>query len=179
MAVVQNFQLVERAYMLRYETLFITVPEITSSEASDLEKHFEKAVTNEKGAVISLEKWGKYHLAYPVKNRDYGVYYLMRFEVSEDRKEKVLQDLKNLFSVKLVDLIMRNIVVRLHPEASLEYTRPESLEEAPTNKDIDVIMKESKGYLGSKDKPRDASSHDRAKDPLDGDEEFLDTEGDE
>lgn len=159
--------------MLRYETLFITVPEITSNEASDLEKHFEKAVTNEKGSVISLEKWGKYHLAYPVKNRDYGVYYLMRFEVDDERKEKVIQELKNLFSVKLVDLIMRNIIVRLHPEASLEYTRPESLEEAPS-KDIDVIMKESKGYLGSKEKaPRDT------KESLVDEEEFLETESDE
>jgi small subunit ribosomal protein S6 len=174
----QNFQLVERAYMIRYETLFITLPEITSSEGSELEKHFEKAVTNEKGTVISLEKWGKYHLAYPIENRDYGVYYLMRFEVAEDRKEKVLNDLKNLFRVKLVDLIMRDITVRLHPKASLEYTRPESLEEAPNTKDIDVIMKESKGYIGSKEKPRGASDE-KQKESFELEEEFLESESDE
>jgi ribosomal protein S6 len=133
--------------MLRYETLFITVPEITSDEAGKLEKTLEKSVSQEKGSVISFERWGKYHLAYPIRTYDYGVYYLMRFEVADERKTALLEDLKTLFSVKFGDLIMRNILVRLDPRESLEYKRPESLEEAPS-KDIDVIMKESKSILG-------------------------------
>ncbi len=43
---------------------------------------------------------------------------------------------------------MRNIIVRLDPLASLEYKRPESLEETPT-KDIDTFLKESKSLLGT------------------------------
>ncbi len=138
--------------MLRYETLFVTVPEITSREAENLEKQLEKAVNKDKGAVISFERWGKYHLAYPIRNYDYGVYYLMRFEVDDVQKQSILETLKTLFGVKLADLIMRNIIIRLHPEASLEYTHPESLEEVPS-KDIDVILKESKSILTPQDRP--------------------------
>jgi small subunit ribosomal protein S6 len=134
--------------MLRYETLFLTVPEITSDEAQNLEKVLDKAVGDAKGSVVSFERWGKYLLAYPIRKYDYGVYYLMRFEIAEDSKDALLSALKTLFSVKYVDLIMRNTVVKLNPQGSLEYKRPESLEETPS-KDIDTIMKESKSILGS------------------------------
>lgn len=132
--------------MNRYETLILAVPEITSDEATAFEKQLDKTVSDAKGSVISYERWGKYRLAYPVQGNDYGVYYLMRFEVEDPNKETLLEALKTLFSVKYVELIMRNMVVRLDPHASLDYKRPESLEEVPT-KDIDTFLKESKGLL--------------------------------
>ncbi len=134
--------------MLRYETLLLAVPEITSDEASSLEKQLDKAVTDAKGSVISYERWGKYRLAYPVRGYDYGIYYLMRFEVDEAHKEGLLKALKTLFSVRYVDLVMRNLTSRLDAHASLEYKRPESLEETPT-KDIDAFLKESKNLLSA------------------------------
>jgi len=132
--------------MLRYESLFVTVPEITSDESGNLEKALSKAITDSKGSVISFERWGKYSLAYPIRRNDYGVYYLMRFEVADERKHAVLEELKKLYSVRFGELIMRNVVVNLPSKRSLEYKRPESLEEVPS-KDIDMIMKESKNIL--------------------------------
>lgn len=132
--------------MVRYETLFLTVPEITTDEANMLEKQFDKAVSDVKGSVISYERWGKYRLAYPVRKNDYGVYYLMRFEVSDEHKQPLLDALKNLFQVKYGELIMRSTIVRLPATGSLAYKRPDSLEEAPS-KDIDTLVRESKGLL--------------------------------
>jgi small subunit ribosomal protein S6 len=134
--------------MRRYEVLFLTVPEITSDESSMLEKQFDKAVSDAKGTVLSYERWGKYRLAYPVRRYDYGIYYLMRFDVDDAGKAAVLEAIKTLFSVKYVDLIMRNMIAKLDPEGSLEYKRPESLEEAPS-KEIDTFLKESKSLLGT------------------------------
>jgi ribosomal protein S6 len=143
--------------MLRYETLFLTVPEITSDESTTLEKYFDKTISESKGSTISYEKWGKFALAYPVRRYEYGVYYLIRFEVPEDRKDELLAALRTIFSVKYVDLIMRNVVRRLSSQGSLEYKRPESLEETPS-KDIDTIMKESKSILGtSSNAPQEGS----------------------
>ena len=132
----------------RYESLYIAVPEITQDEASKVESHLTKAVKDAKGALISFERWGKYHLTYPIRKNEYGVYYLIRFEVEDETKDELLKSIKALFKVKLHDLVMRNVVLRLHPEGSLEYKRPESLEEAP--KEIDTIMKESKHLLRAK-----------------------------
>ncbi len=132
--------------MARYETLFLTVPEITSDESSMLEKQFDRVVSDAKGSVISYERWGKFRLAYPVRRNDYGVYYLMRFEVGDTQKKALMDALKNLYQVKYVELIMRNTIVRLPATGSLEYKRPDSLEEAPS-KDIDTLVRESKGLL--------------------------------
>ncbi len=132
--------------MVRYETLLLTTPEITNDEAKKLEKDFDKLVRDQKGSIISFERWGKFNLAYPVRRADYGVYYLVRFEVADEKKQALLDALRTLFTVKLVDLVMRNVIVRLDKDAPLEYNRPESLEETPS-KDIDLLVKESKELL--------------------------------
>ena len=49
---------------------------------------------------------------------------------------------------------MRNTIVRLDPLGSLDYKRPDSLEEIPT-KDIDAFVKESKSLLGGTSAPHE------------------------
>ena len=134
--------------MARYEILILTVPEITADEAAAVEKQVDKVITDSQGKVLSYERWGKYRLAYPVRNYDYGIYYLVRFDVDDAHKDALLRELKTLSQVKFVDLIMRHIIVALDPNASLEYKRSESLEETPT-KEMDSFLKESKNILGS------------------------------
>ncbi len=67
--------------MLRYEALMLVIPEITHDEAKALESQVESVVKNGGGATLSFERWGKYRLAYPVKRNEYGIYFLVRFEV--------------------------------------------------------------------------------------------------
>lgn len=129
--------------MQKYEILFLTVPEITQDESETIEKKFDGLVSEEKGSVISYERWGKFELAYPVRKYDYGIYFLTRFEVSDDLKEKLIKKLHDFFQVKQGDLVMRYIIVHLDPNKSLEYKRPESLEEGPA-RDVDEFLKENK-----------------------------------
>lgn len=135
--------------MKRYETLFLAGPEITADEANTIESQLDEIVTNAKGKVISYERWGKYFLAYPIKKYEYGVYFLMRFEVSDENKSELLTTIRNLFVVKYSDLILRNTIVYIPEHKTLEYNRPESLEEIPT-RDVDTFLKENKmtGLLG-------------------------------
>lgn len=129
--------------MLRYETLFLTIPEITADEISVIEKQLEKLAQDAKATILSFEKWGKYKLAYPVRKYDYGVYFLVRFEIDNDHKNILLENIKTLFSVKQFDLVMRFTTQKLDPKGTLEYKRPESLEEVPT-RDVDTFLKENK-----------------------------------
>lgn len=117
--------------MFRYETCFLTVPEITTDESKNLESQLDHIVNELKGKVLSYERWGKYQLAYPVLKNNYGVRFLVRFEVDKDNKNKILEQLKNLLSVRQAELVMRYTIVRLDPNQSLEYLRPESLDEIP------------------------------------------------
>jgi small subunit ribosomal protein S6 len=117
--------------MLRYEMLFLTVPEITVDEASAIESQLEKAIAQVEGTILSYERWGKYNLAFPVRKYDYGVYFLIRFEVNDEQKTSLLASIRTLFDIKYIDLVMRYKIMRLDPHASLEYNRPPSLEDTP------------------------------------------------
>lgn len=129
--------------MNRYESLILLVPEITSDEAKNIEKQLEKLITDGKGSVVAYDRWGKYLLSYPIRNFDYGVYYLVRYEVENDNAFKLLADLNTFFAVKHNELVMRHNIIKLDSNASLEYKRPESLEEAPA-RDVDTFLKENK-----------------------------------
>jgi small subunit ribosomal protein S6 len=128
-------------YMSRYEALMLTVPEITADEAKTVEQQFNRVVADNKGSMISFERWGKYRLAYPVKKNEYGVYFLARFEVTES--EPLIGEIKELLMVKLHEIIMRSMVSVLGKEQSLAYQRPQSLEEAPA-REVGSFMRENR-----------------------------------
>jgi small subunit ribosomal protein S6 len=136
--------------MLRYEMLFLTVPEITGDEIDSIKSYFQKAVRAAQGDMISFERWGKYRLAYPVNKNDYGVYFLTRFEVALETRDALLKDIRGSYIFKFNHLIMKNMICRLDETASLEYKRPESLEDTPH--DIDSFLKKNdmEGLLKTK-----------------------------
>ena len=127
--------------MLRYEMLFLTVPEITGDEIDSIKSYFQKSVRSAQGDMLSFERWGKYRLAYPVNKNDYGVYFLTRFEVAQENRDALLKDIRGSYIFKFNTLIMKNMICRLDEKASLEYKRPESLEDTPH--DIDSFLKKN------------------------------------
>lgn len=127
--------------MVRYETLLLTVPEITADEAKSIETQLDKTVSGKKGTMISFDRWGKYRLAFPVNKNEYGVYFLARFEGSDITE--LIEEVKTLLAVKLHDVVMRHMLTKLEEHKSLEYQRPQSLEEAPS-KDVDSLFRDTK-----------------------------------
>lgn len=130
--------------MNRYEALMLTVPEITADEAKSIEQQFDRLIADKKGSILSFEKWGKYRLAYPVKNNEYGIYFLARFEAQPE----VVEEVKTLLDVKLHEVIMRSIMTKLDAKASLVYQRPQSLEEAPA-REVGSFLKDNRMDLSS------------------------------
>jgi len=126
--------------MLRYEMLFLTIPEITGDESDSIKSYFLKAVRSAQGEMLSFERWGKYRLAYPVNKNDYGVYFLARFEVALENRDALLKDIRASYIFKFNNLIVKNMINRLQG-TSLEYKRPESLEDTPT--DVDSFLKKN------------------------------------
>lgn len=148
-------------FMMRYELLMLSVPEITLDEAKTLEAQIERTIREAKGVILSFDRWGKYRLAYPVKKNDYGVYFLVRFEI-EDANE-LLQEFKSVFTVKLNDMIMRNMITKLDPKESLEYQKPQSLEEAPA-RDVNSFIRENNLSSGRNPLDSNVLSHDNEDD---------------
>lgn len=133
----------------RYEALLLTVPEITADEIKSIEQQFSKAVADKKGSIVSFERWGKYRLSFPVNKNEYGVYFLTRFE-GEDL-EPAVTDIKTLLDVKLHELVMRSMISRLDDTGSLEYQRPQSLEEAPAREVGSFMKDKSDGAMNDSD----------------------------
>lgn len=133
--------------MFRYEILFLAAPEITKDESEGIKGHFSKTIRAHKGDMISFERWGKYRLAYPVNKNEYGVYFLTRFEIDGENKNKLLDALKEAFVFKFNNVVMKSHFERLDSTGSLEYRRPESLEDNP--QDVDTFLKrnEMEGLL--------------------------------
>lgn len=127
--------------MLRYELLMLAIPEITQDETKGLESRVEKTIKTAQGSILSFDRWGKYRLAFPVKKHDYGIYFLVRFEM--ENTEPLLADIKSLFAIGLNDLVMRYLVTRLDTSKSLAYDRPTSVEDAPSE-DIDTFLRKNK-----------------------------------
>ena len=148
--------------MFRYETLFLTVPEITKDEAVMIEKQFDELVNLAQGKILSFERWGKYRLAYPVANNDYGVYFLARFEINSDQANKFLNDLRLFLSIKHGNLAKRNMTSVLPLSKPLTYQRPESLEETPQDVD-DFLRKNKMGGLIHKGSRREKSQEETGK----------------
>lgn len=140
--------------MVRYEVLILAIPEITQDEGKKLETLLDQVIRDGKGSVISFERWGKYHLAYPVRKNEYGVYYLVRFET--ESIGNLLDDIKALCALKLYDVVMRFIITRLEGN-SLSYQRPPSLEET-TSRDVGSFLTEGLSSGGRRRSRRDEDS---------------------
>lgn len=139
--------------MLRqYEALLLTVPEITGDEVKHLETTLDKTIKTGTGSTISFERWGKYKLAYDINKNEYGIFFLMRFEVPQG--STLVEDMKTLLKVKLNNVVMRDMISVLNPKHPLTYQRPRSLEEAPA-READGFSKDKMSNFFSSNDDRD------------------------
>jgi small subunit ribosomal protein S6 len=125
----------------RYELMILATPEITKEESAEIEKQVSEIVKKRQGSMTTFDRWGKYRLAYPVARNDYGVYFLARFDIVGD--EKLNNDFRSMFKIKFDQIVMRNMLTVLAPDASVEYKRPRSLEETP-EKESESLLKGKK-----------------------------------
>jgi len=139
--------------MLRYESLILAHPNITSDDELKLQEYFKQLATNAKGEFISFDKWGKYTLAFPVNKQDYGVYFLIRYEIPSSVVVSTLKDLDLFFKIKFNEVVMRYVNRRLDANVSLEYQKPEPLGSMTRN----VVYDENKEDMAddSDDNERD------------------------
>ena len=114
--------------MVRYETLLLVRPDMTGDELVDLESRIEKLIVGAQGALKAFDKWGKYHLAYPVRKNEYGVYLLIRFTIEPKQAPTLLGEMNTTFKIKYNDLVMRFVTKKLASNAPEEYAKPDPVD---------------------------------------------------
>jgi small subunit ribosomal protein S6 len=64
-----------------YEMVVILDPELSAAEQEKLLEKIEKQITDSEGKASQAKELGKKQLAYPIKKRSEGVFYLVEFSV--------------------------------------------------------------------------------------------------
>ncbi len=100
--------------MRTYEALYVIRPDKTDDEAQTIAKGVETLITDNGGAIVRSEIWGKRRLAYVVNKFNDGNYVLVRFQLSAANIEKlgtlfrlsedIIRSLIKLFDAKTLRL---------------------------------------------------------------------------
>jgi len=72
-----------------YETVFIAPPVLSENQMKEAVQKFKKIITENSGEIIHEENWGLKKLAYPIKKKSTGFYYLIEFKGPGDIVEKL------------------------------------------------------------------------------------------
>ncbi len=91
--------------MRTYEALYIVRPDLADDEVQTVAKEVETLITDNGGAIVRSEIWGKRRLAYEVQKFSEGCYALVRYTAVPT----FVARLENHF--RLTDAIIRYLVV--------------------------------------------------------------------
>jgi small subunit ribosomal protein S6 len=65
--------------MQRYEVVAIVLADLNEDEITALIERIQTIITDRKGVIAKVDKWGKRHLAYEIKKQKDGYYFLIDF----------------------------------------------------------------------------------------------------
>lgn len=72
-----------------YETVFIATPVLSENQMKEAVQKFKKIITENSGEIVHEENWGLKKLAYPIRKKSTGFYYLIEFKAPGDIVEKL------------------------------------------------------------------------------------------
>jgi len=107
--------------MRKYETIFILDPDLEEEQAQSAVEKVKGIITQNNGEILKVDDWGKRKLAYDVKKKSKGHYFLLHFSGSP----ALLSELERNFRV--MDPVIKFQSVRLDERkaAAAETTVPE------------------------------------------------------
>jgi small subunit ribosomal protein S6 len=67
-----------------YETVFIVTPVLSEAQMKEAVDKFRKVIVDRDGEIVHEENWGLRKLAYPIRKKSTGFYYLIDFKAKGD-----------------------------------------------------------------------------------------------
>ena len=113
--------------MKRYETIFITHPELSEEDHAELEKKLRSTVATWKGDFIKLEDWGTKKLGYEIHKNSRGRYFLLDYLAAADLVRELERNLR------LNDRVLKFQTVKIDERTSSDAAK-KSKEAAPAEK---------------------------------------------
>ena len=91
----------------QYETTLIVTPVLTDTELKELTSGYVKFLKSKGAEIIHEDHWGLKQLAYPIKNKTTGFYFLVEFKVDT----QVINEFE--VNLKRDESVMRFLTVKL------------------------------------------------------------------
>lgn len=92
--------------MQAYETIFIASVELPTQRLEDLIEKVKTIITKAEGEIVTLEKWGRRRLAYPIRRHREGFYVYIKFKAPG----AILAELSRFFLVS--DEVIRQLTCK-------------------------------------------------------------------
>ena len=89
--------------MREYETVFILHPKVDDAGIDREIESLKKTISDGKGELVGVHKWGRRKLAYPIQRAHEGFYVIARFQSDA----AVLTELERRF--RLNESVLRNL----------------------------------------------------------------------
>ena len=104
--------------MRKYETIFILDPDLEEEQTQSTIEKVKGIITQTNGEILKVEDWGKRKLAYEVKKKPKGHYFLIHFSGTPT----LLSELERNFRV--MDAVIKFQSVRLDERKAITTTPP-------------------------------------------------------
>ena len=108
----------------QYELVYIVPPETTEQALADLHTQIEAIVARFQGTIDATENWGRRRLAYEIARQKEGIYVLELMTGSGEMVKEIDRRLK------VIDLVIRHLVVRVDEEMRVANRRKAERDEA-------------------------------------------------
>ena len=121
--------------MRRYETVVIVPADLSDDDITKLIDRYKSIISNHKGLVVKVEKWGKRKLAYEIKKHNKGFYLLIDFA----GLSAVVAELER--NLKIDDKILKFMTVKKNDQVVLAEIEKEIAAASPTAVAAEVEIK--------------------------------------
>lgn len=143
--------------MRLYETTFLIAPTLPEEEAEQLIEKMVGIVTEKKGKMINVDKWGKRRLAYPIKKFEDAVYVFFLYKGDVDIPTELERNFKQTESViryLTIKMEERENIRRLKKGASRAVETPPSAPRAKEKAEEETVVEEKPVKTPSEKTPK-------------------------
>ena len=99
----------------KYEGCFLLRADLPEEEIEKEAENIEKTLINSGANIVKKENWGRKTLAYPIKKKQEGVYYLFYFTAPSTIKQSIEENLKLRENILRYLLIKRKTLPQKEP----------------------------------------------------------------
>ncbi|HNZ64924.1 MAG TPA: 30S ribosomal protein S6 [Smithella sp.] len=145
--------------MQRYEVVAIVLADLNEDDITALIERIQTIITERKGVIAKVDKWGKRHLAYEIKKQRDGYYFLIDFAGDGS----VVNEIERNF--KIDDRVVKFMTVKKEGATTAEGIEQEAAaaeaKRAQAKIDAEAAAAEGKAVNQIERAPREARPHAR------------------